>query len=111
MGWPSDRICWRVSLCLHRPTANGGLHDVDGDEPTHVVRRGIAVRPRTINFALLQLDVDKNGKGNGTLAPVCKIKFTAGERAEIENYGRSLPAGQMYIYRNSAKLLKRDGWR
>jgi hypothetical protein len=34
------------------------------------------------------LNVDKNGKGTGTLAPVCKIKFNKKNELEIENYGQ-----------------------
>jgi hypothetical protein len=31
---------------------------------------------------------DKNGKGTGNLAPVCKIKFNKKNEFEIENYGQ-----------------------
>jgi hypothetical protein len=34
------------------------------------------------------LDVDKDGKGAGQLAPVCKIKFNKKNELEIENYGQ-----------------------
>ena len=39
-------------------------------------------------FGIVVLDVDKNGKGTGTLAPVCKIKFNKKNELEIENYGQ-----------------------
>jgi hypothetical protein len=39
-------------------------------------------------FGIVVLNVDKNGKGTGTLAPVCKIKFNKKNELEIENYGQ-----------------------
>jgi hypothetical protein len=34
------------------------------------------------------LNVDKTGKGTGTLAPECKIKFNKNSELEIENFGQ-----------------------
>jgi len=34
------------------------------------------------------LNLDKDGNGTGTLAPVCKIKFNKKDELEIENYGQ-----------------------
>ena len=39
-------------------------------------------------FGIVVLNVDKNGKGTGTLAPVCKIEFNKKGEFEIENYGQ-----------------------
>ncbi len=44
----------------------------------------------TTNSALLCFNVDKDGKGTGQLAPVCKIKFNKKNELEIENYGQKL---------------------
>ena len=72
-----------------RPTANGGLHIV------MVTNRPIAfgeayhgTRSRDYQFGIVVLDVDKDGKGSGQLAPVCKIKFNKKNELEIEHYGQ-----------------------
>ena len=73
----------------YRPTANGGLHIV------MVTNRPMAfgevynqTRSTDYQFGIVVLDVDKNGKGTGQLAPVCKIKFNKKNELEIENYGQ-----------------------
>jgi len=73
----------------YRPTANGGLHIV------MVTNRPMAfgevynqTRSTDYQFGIVVLDVDKNGKGSGKLAPVCKIKFNKKNELEIENYGQ-----------------------
>jgi hypothetical protein len=45
-------------------------------------------RSTDYQFGIVVLDVDKNGKGTGTLAPVCKIRFNKKNELEIENYGQ-----------------------
>ena len=73
----------------YRPTANGGLHIV------MVTNRPMAfgevynqTRSTDYQFGIVVLDVDKNGKGSGQLAPVCKIKFNKKNELEIEHYGQ-----------------------
>jgi hypothetical protein len=45
-------------------------------------------RSTDYQFGIAVLDVDKGGKGTGTLAPVCKIKFNKKNELEIEHYGQ-----------------------
>ena len=45
-------------------------------------------RSRDYQFGIVVLDLDKDGNGTGTLAPVCKIKFNKKDELEIENYGQ-----------------------
>lgn len=73
----------------YTPAANGGVHIV------MVTNRPIAfgelyggTRSRDYQFGIVVLDVDKNGKGSGKLAPVCKIKFNKKKELEIEHYGQ-----------------------
>jgi hypothetical protein len=47
-----------------------------------------AGRSTDYQFGIVVLDVDKNGKGTGKLAPVCKIKFNKKNELEIENFGQ-----------------------
>ena len=73
----------------YRPAANGGLHIVMvTNRPMsfgEVYRSG---RSTDYQFGIIVLDVDKDGKGTGQLAPVCKIKFNKKNELEIENYGQ-----------------------
>jgi hypothetical protein len=72
----------------YRPTPNGGLHIVMvTSRPMSFGELYRATRSTDYQFGILVLDVDKNGKGTGKLAPICKIKFNK-DQLEIENYGQ-----------------------
>jgi hypothetical protein len=47
-----------------------------------------STRSRDYQFGIVVLNLDKDGNGTGTLAPVCKIKFNKKDELEIENYGQ-----------------------
>jgi hypothetical protein len=47
-----------------------------------------ATRSRDYQFGIVVLNVDKNGKGTGTFAPACKVKFNKKGELEIEHYGQ-----------------------
>jgi hypothetical protein len=47
-----------------------------------------STRSRDYQFGIVALNLDKDGNGTGTLAPVCKIKFNKKDELEIENYGQ-----------------------
>ncbi len=73
----------------YRPTANGGAHIVMvTNRPMAFGELYNGTRSTDYQFGIVVLDVDKNGKGTGKLAPVCKIKFNKKNELEIENYGQ-----------------------
>jgi hypothetical protein len=73
----------------YRPTADGGLHIVMvTNRPMSFGELYRSGRSTDYQFGIVVLDVDKNGKGTGKLAPVCKIKFNKKNELEIENYGQ-----------------------
>jgi len=73
----------------YRPTADGGLHIVMvTNRPMSFGELYHSGRSTSYQFGIVVLDVDKNGKGTGKLAPVCKIKFNKKNELEIENYGQ-----------------------
>ena len=47
-----------------------------------------ATRSRDYQFGIVVLNVDKSGKGTGTFAPACKVKFNKKGELEIEHYGQ-----------------------
>ena len=73
----------------YRPTADGGLHIVMvTNRPMSFGELYRGGRSTDYQFGIVVLNVDKNGKGTGTLAPVCKIKFNKKNELEIENFGQ-----------------------
>jgi hypothetical protein len=73
----------------YRKTANGGLHIVMvTNRPMAFGEVYNSTRSTDYQFGIAVFDVDKNGKGTGQLAPVCKIKFNKKNELEIENYGQ-----------------------
>ena len=55
-------------------------------------------RSRDYRFAIVVLNVDKDGKGTGTFVPMCKIRFNKKKELEIENYGQE-PFRLVNVYR------------
>jgi hypothetical protein len=73
----------------YKPTANGGLHIVMvTNRPMSFGELYRGDRSTDYQFGIAVMDVDRNGKGTGQLAPVCKIKFNKKNELEIENYGQ-----------------------
>jgi hypothetical protein len=73
----------------YRSTANGGLHIVMvTNRPMSFGEVYRGNRSTDYQFGIVVLDVDKDGKGTGKLAPVCKIKFNKKNELEIENFGQ-----------------------
>lgn len=55
-------------------------------------------RSRDYKFGIVVLNLDKDDKGSGTFAPLCKIKFNKKNELEIENYGQK-PFRLANVYR------------
>jgi hypothetical protein len=71
------------------PTQGGGTHIVMvTDRPMTFWERYNNVRSTQYPFGIIVLDVDSTGKGTGTLAPICKIKFNKKNELEVEHYGQ-----------------------
>jgi len=76
-------------FATYRQTPNGGLHIVMvTNRPMSFGELYRSGRSTDYQFGIVVLDVDKNGKGTGKLAPICKIKFDKKNELEIENYGQ-----------------------
>jgi hypothetical protein len=83
----------------YNSTADGGLHIVMvTNRPMSFGELYRGGRSLDYQFGIVVLNVDKNGKGTGTLAPVCKIKFNKKNELEIENYGQK-PFRLANVYR------------
>jgi hypothetical protein len=86
---PTGYVGSGFRFARYRPAANGGLHIVMvTNRPMSFGELYSGTRSLDYQFGIVVLDVDKNGKGTGKLAPVCKIKFNKKNELEIENYGQ-----------------------
>jgi len=63
-----------IILATNRPVAFGELYS--------------GTRSTQYPIGVVVLDVDKNGKGTGKFAPVCKVKFNKRDELEVEHYGQ-----------------------
>lgn len=67
-------------LTLERPTPNGRLLTIVTDQPIFFLGAGVpGQKPKVgYDFALVDLEVDANGSGSGTLSPAAKVAVKAG---------------------------------
>jgi hypothetical protein len=71
------------------PTQGGGRHIVMvTNRPMRFWEVYNSGRSSDYPFGIIVLNVDSAGKGTGTLAPICKIKFNKKNELEIEHYGQ-----------------------
>jgi hypothetical protein len=72
-----------------RPTANGGQHIVLATNRWVTFTELInATRSRDYPIGIVVLDVDKDGNGTGSFAPLNKVKFNKAKELVIEHYGQ-----------------------
>jgi hypothetical protein len=72
-----------------RPAANRGQHIVLATNrwiPFTELING--TRSRDYPIGIVILDVDKDGKGTGSLSPLNKVKFNKNKELVIEHYGQ-----------------------
>lgn len=82
-----------------RPGKDGGQHiTLVTNRPIAFAELYNATRTRGYPFAIVTLDVDKDGKGTGSFAPLCKIRFNKKNELEIEHYGQK-PFRLANVYR------------
>jgi hypothetical protein len=81
------------------PTRDGGKHIVLATNRLITFPELYnGTRSRDYQFGILVLDVDKDGKGTGSFAPLCKIKFNKQNELQIEHYGQK-PFRLANVYR------------
>jgi len=81
------------------PNKNGGTRIIMAtDRPISFPELYQGTRSRDYPIGIIVLDVDKDGKGTGNFAPLCKVKFNKKGELEIENYGQK-PFRLANVYR------------
>ncbi len=96
---PTGSVGTGMRFVRIRPTPNGGQHIVlVTNRPISFPELYNGTRSRDYEFGIVVLNVDKDGKGTGSLAPLCKIKFNKKNELEIEHYGQK-PFRLANVYR------------
>jgi hypothetical protein len=86
---PTGSVGTGMRFVRIRPTANGGEHIVLAtNRPIAMGELYNGTRSTQYPIGIVTLDVDKDGKGTGTFAPLCKVKFDKNGDLVIENYGQ-----------------------
>ena len=96
---PTGSVGTGMRVVRIHPTKDGGQHIVLAtNRPISFPELYNGTRSRDYKFGIVVLDVDKDGKGTGSFAPLCKIKFNKKDELEIEHYGQK-PFRLANVYR------------
>ena len=80
-----------------RPTKDGGQHIVLlTDRPISFPELYNSTRSTDYKIGIVVLDVDKDGKGTGSFAPLCKVKFNKNNQLQIETTGEPFRLGNVF---------------
>jgi hypothetical protein len=86
---PTGSVGTGMRVVRIRPTKDGGQHIVLAtNRPISFPELYNGTRSTNYKIGIVTLDVDKDGKGTGSLAPLCKVKFNKKNELEIEHYGQ-----------------------
>ena len=96
---PTGAVGTGMRFVRIRPTSNGGQHIVLAtDRPISFPELYNGTRSRDYPIGIVVLDLDKDGKGGGSFAPLCKVRFNKKGELEIENYAQK-PFRLANVYR------------
>jgi hypothetical protein len=86
---PSGSVGTGMRVVRIRPTKDGGQHTVLAtNRPISFPELYNSTRSTSYKISIVTLDVDKDGNGTGSFAPLCKVKFNKKNELEIEHYGQ-----------------------
>ena len=96
---PSGSVGTGMRVVRIHPTKDGGQHIVLAtNRPISFPELYAGTRSRDYKFGIVVLNVNKDGKGTGSFAPLCKVKFNKKNELEIEHYGQK-PFRLANVYR------------
>jgi hypothetical protein len=86
---PVGSVGTTMRVVLINPRPDGGQHIVLAtNRPIAFGELYNGTRSRDYPIGILVLNVDGNGKGTGTFAPLCKVKFNKKKELVVEHYGQ-----------------------
>jgi len=86
---PTGSVGTTMRVVLINPRPDGGQHIVLAtNRPIAFGELYNGTRSRDYPIGILVLNVDGNGKGTGTFAPLCKVKFNKKKELVVEHYGQ-----------------------
>jgi hypothetical protein len=86
---PNGSVGIGVRVVRIHPTKDGGQHIVLAtNRPISFPELYNSTRSTNYKIGIVVLNVDKDGKGTGSFAPLCKVKFNKKNELEIEHYGQ-----------------------
>jgi hypothetical protein len=98
---PTGSVGTGMRVVRIHPTKDGGERIVlVTNRPITFPELYNGTRSRDYQFGIVVLNVDKDGKGTGSFAPLCKIKFNKKNELEIEHYGQK-PFRLANVYRDN----------
>ena len=95
---PTGTVGTGIRMVRVKPTPTGTRIIMVTDRPISFFELYNSTRSRDYPFGVATLNLDKDEKGTGSLAPACKIKFNKKGELEIEHYGQK-PARLTNVYR------------
>jgi hypothetical protein len=96
---PTGSVGTGMRVVRIRLLKDGGQHIVLAtNRPISFPELYRGTRSRDYKFAIVVLNVDKDGKGTGSFAPLCKVRFNKKNELEIEHYGQK-PFRLANVYR------------
>ena len=96
---PTGSVGTGMRFVRINPTKDGGLHVVMAtNRPISFPELWNGTRSRDYPIGIVVLDLNKDGKGTGSFAPACKVKFNKKGELEIEHYGQK-PFRLANVYR------------
>jgi hypothetical protein len=86
---PTGSVGTTMRVVLINPRPDGGQHIVLAtNRPIAFGELYNGTRSRDYPIGIVVLNVDGNGKGTGTFAPLCKVKFNKKKELVVEHYGQ-----------------------